>query len=411
MTEVIPFLCDSTNVDEKFDDLNKLLEKGAWVQLIAPQEKRIFIESSCLPAGPGIVVSSGGSSGRRHHCLHPCNHLDQSAFATGKWLEEQGIDPHSSFVFNPLPMHHLSGLMPWWRSRSWGAEHVWIKPSLIHEPNLLFDSFRQLFQEMSTRSTLLSLVPTQLHRLMSKKEGVEWLKIFDVIWVGGSALSSCLARQAISEGIRLAPCYGATETAAMITALSPNEFLAGLGGCGGPLHDVELSLGDNGALKVRTPRLAVALFSDDGLVSLRDKEGWWSSSDWAELSSCRSGIRLSVLGRMDLAVHSGGETVFPEELEAKLLSEAIGSGFPIEALLFLPVQDAEWGQRLVALVRFSNETTSPSSSLLLQSLKELVSTWLPAERPVQWHICPPLAPNQLGKWERALWEAWLQAKN
>ena len=43
-----------------------------------------------LPEGPGVVLASGGSSGRRRWCLQPHRHLQQAAAATGRWLQQQG---------------------------------------------------------------------------------------------------------------------------------------------------------------------------------------------------------------------------------------------------------------------------------------------------------------------------------
>ena len=97
------------------------------------------------------------------------------------------------------------------------------------------------------RPALLSLVPTQLGRLLADPSGIDWLQRFSVIWVGGAALPAVLADQARQVGIRLAPCYGATETAAMVAALPPERFLQGVASCGTPLMDVALRLAADGA--------------------------------------------------------------------------------------------------------------------------------------------------------------------
>ena len=74
---------------------------------------------------------------------------------------------------------------------------------------------------------ITSFVPTQLQRLLTQKDGISWLKSFDLIWVGGASISGHTAEQCIQEKIKLAPCYGSTETAAMVTSLKPKEFLMG----------------------------------------------------------------------------------------------------------------------------------------------------------------------------------------
>ena len=105
----------------------------------------------------------------------------------------------------------------------------------------------------------------------------------------------------------------------MISALPPEDFLAGTKGCGSPLRDVLLRRGADGALWVKSSRLALARWSFQSpmaLESLADPQGWWRSGDAADLYS-----GVTILGRLDGAIHSGGETVFPEQLEIRLLQQ------------------------------------------------------------------------------------------
>ena len=364
------------------------LAEGGWVHLdgAAASSK---VPATLLPDGPGFVISSGGSSGGRRRCLQPLINLDRSAAATGTWLGSIGIDPSTCLVLNPLPMHHVSGLMPWWRSRCWGSTHVPLAPNLLKQPSQLLAVSRTL-KGWGERPIMLSLVPTQLGRLLVDPSGVDWLQRFSVIWVGGAALPAVMADQARQAGIRLAPCYGATETAAMVAALPPDRFLAGDNSCGPPLEDVELQLARDGALKVRTQRLAIASWSEERpneLDPLQDEEGWWYSGDSAGLAP-----DLKIFGRLDGALLSGGETVFPEQLEARLM----GSGLPLEAVLLLGVPDPVWGQRLVGLVRSSDEA-------IVRRLEQVTANWLPADKPLGWFICPELAPTRAGKWQRERW--------
>ena len=368
--------------------LIRQLAEGGWVQLdgaaASPQ-----VPATLLPDGSGVVISSGGSSGGRRRCLQPLMHLDRSAAATGTWLASIGIDPSACLVLNPLPMHHVSGLMPWWRCRCWGSTHVPLRPNLLKQPSQLL-TFCRALKGWGERPMVLSLVPTQLGRLLADPDGRAWLQACSVIWVGGAALAPGMAQQARHAEIRLSPCYGATETAAMIAALPPERFLNGENSCGPPLDDVELQLARDGALKVRTQRLAIASWREERpneLELLQDDEGWWYSGDSAGLTP-----DLTISGRLDGAVLSGGETVFPEQLEARLL----GAGLPLEAVLLLGVPDPVWGQRLVGLVRSSDEA-------IVRRLEQFTANWLPADKPLGWFVCPELAPSRAGKWQREKW--------
>ena len=396
---LLRLICDPAVPQRSAATLDQALARSGWIQLLGSPGAMDSPDPGVLPQGSGVLVSSGGSSGERHLCAQPAAHLDRSAAATGDWLRSIGLVPEQACVFNPLPFHHMSGLMPWWRSRCWGTPHVWLSPAQLREPSTLLDS-RSSLAGPDQQPWLLSLVPTQLVRLLADPGGLRWLQRFALIWVGGAALPLAAAAQARQAGVRLAPCYGATETAAMVSALPPQRFLAGENGCGDALNDVELRVLSDGALGVRTSRLALGRWSpsrEPGFSCLCDDDGWWRSGDAADLSA-----GVSILGRLDGAVHSGGETVFPEQLEARLLQAAAQAELPVQALLILGMEDPEWGERLVALVR----TSDPS---VLPALQQLTVGWAAPDRPRRWLQCPELAPSAAGKWQRQRWRDWVRA--
>lgn len=297
--------------------------------------------------------------------------------------------------------------MPWWRSQCWGAKHIWLTPSLMRTPIELENSFKQLHKK-EDRPMLISLVPTQLQRLLNHPAGVRCLSFFSVIWVGGDVIPHNIEAKARALKMRLAPCYGSTETAAMVTALTPDQFLAGGTGCGTPLCDVELDLDKKGALKIRTPRLAKGFLENGNFKELYKENGWWTSGDAAELHHANdSSQHLAIIGRLDSAINSGGETVFPDKLQTRLLNAAIEAELPIGAVLLLGVPDTEWGNRLVALVRWKHTGSHQTSHNFLK-LKSLVNNWIPAERPIAWYNCHELTTNASGKWEAKRWEAWIK---
>ena len=193
----------------------------------------------------------------------------------------------------------------------------------------------------------------------------------------------------------------------MVTVQAPLDFLAGTGGCGRPLDGVRLRRNQQGALAVHCDRLAVArLDGTGGLCALSDANGWWHSADLAELEGSPTDPQLHLLGRIDDAIHSGGVTVFPSQLEQRLLREARKQGLPLDAVLFLGLVNREWGERLVALVRWSSADVSSDA---FDCLRRLVSEWPAPERPQHWIQCQELECSAAGKWERARWQNWLSA--
>ena len=400
--------CDAEQPDEAAVSLELHLAGGAWVRLLdcesTPERQLLHADDLTWPSGPGLILSTGGSSGGRQLCLHPISNLDRSAHACGVWLDRLGLDPGFTLVWNPLPFQHVSGLMPWWRARQWGADHAWLTPALMKTPGLLL-SHCQRHPGWCRCPMLLSLVPTQLRRLLADPNGCSFLAEMAVIWIGGAALPADLADQSRQAGLRLAPCYGATETAAMVTALSPADFLAGVCGCGRPLEGVRLRLNQHGALAVHCDRLAAVRLDDSAaLRAIPDRDGWWHSGDLAELEGSPTRPLLHVRGRLDGAILSGGVTVFPSQLEERLLMDAGRAGLQLDAVLLLGLADREWGERLVALVRWSSVEV-PSAAF--DGLRRLVSDWPAAERPLHWYSCPELERSSAGKWERARWKQWL----
>jgi len=377
-------------------------EQGRLAEALRQDGVAAALAQALDPGRPALVLGSGGSSGERRWCLQPLAHLQASAAASASWLAGLGVDPAACVHLNPLPLHHISGLLPLLRARHSGAQLRWLAPALLRdEPAAL----AEMVPLAAGRPALLSLVPTQLARLMEEPPAVAWLQGCAVIWVGGAALPAELAERARAEHLPLAPCYGATETAAMVCALPPQAFLAGAKGCGLPLADAQLRLAsDNGAVEVRSGRLALGWLEPEGLRTLPvTADGWWRSGDGGRFGPAG----LEVLGRLDGAISSGGETVFPEQLEVRLRTEACALDLPLEAVLLLGQEDPLWGQRLAALVR---ARAGEDACDLIRSLQQMVACWPPAERPRTWWPCPELAPSEAGKWQRGRWREWLAGR-
>ena len=342
-------------------------------------------------ATAALVVGSGGSRGQRHWCVQPLDHLQRAAQALVGWPAGMGGPGRETLplslagLANPLPLHHVSGLMPPLRSQALGIPHRFLSRR----------QWRDRTQHPSLQGWGLFLVPSQLQWLMGEAGGMDWLQQPACCWVGGAPLAPALRQQARRSGLNLSPCYGSTETSAMVTALAPQQFLAGVEGCGLPLPHVALrsapaAPGKPGVLEIRTPVLTPGFLVEGRLVRLPLENGWWRTTDSARLAT----HGLHVLGRVDGAINSGGETVFPEGIEADL------AGLDgLEAVLMVGVEDAHWGQRLVGLYR---------GTVAVTVLETAVSCRPPAERPKQWLHCPPLAPNALGKWDRRRWRAWAE---
>ncbi|MDP6833779.1 MAG: O-succinylbenzoic acid--CoA ligase, partial [Prochlorococcaceae cyanobacterium ETNP1_MAG_9] len=116
---------------------------------------------------------------------------------------------------------------------------------------------------------------------------------------------------------------------------------------------------------------------------------------------------LEIIGRADTAINSGGETIFPEILESKLLAAAKKNQIPIQYILFLPFKDKEWGEKLAGLICWESKLTTSEKNRQLKKIEILLKEWQPVERPCFWQECTALEPTDAGKFERKKWQDWL----
>ena len=172
-----------------------------------------------------------------------------------------------------------------------------------------------------------SLVATQLHRLLETDPAL--LERFDTILLGGGPVDATLRRRAEDAGAHVVATYGASETA---------------GGCvydGVPLDGVEVRIDPDGRICLRGPMLFDRYEGDQDLTRQSLVDGWWRTAD---LGSFADG-RLSVLGRVDDVVISGGVNVPTPAVAGRLREHPC-----VRDVAVIGSPDPEWGQRIVAVV-------------------------------------------------------------
>ncbi len=334
--------------------------------------------------GPAIILNSSGSSGKPRKCIHSLENLNSSAKASGIWLEKQGFKLQNCLIFNTLPLNHISGLMPLLRSKIWNCDYINISPKLIKKTNELLVFTNEIKKE--NQHFITSLVPTQLKRLLSEKDGINWLKIFDLIWIGGASISSETSRKCRLEKINLAPCYGSTETAAMVTSLKPKEFLEGIDNVGEILCDINLRISKKGLIQIKSERIGIELLEPSKNKNFKDKNGWWESSDLGEIQELNDSSYLKFISRIDNAFNSGGEIVFPEVIKLRLSKFISNEKIPIENFKILNIPNKEWGNKIEITIDFKKQTSKTDIEYSLKILKNFSKNWPKHERPEAWII-------------------------
>ena len=169
----------------------------------------------------------------------------------------------------------------------------------------------------------LSLVPTQLHRVL---EAPDQLRRFHTILVGGGPSDPALRARAKDAGLHVVATYGMAET------------------CGGvvydgrPLEGVQIRIGDDARIRISGPTLFDGYA---GIPGTGPEDGWFTTAD---AGSFTDGV-LSVFGRVDDMVITGGVKVATQAVAARLRQHQW-----VRTAEVLGVPDPEWGQRVVAFV-------------------------------------------------------------
>jgi O-succinylbenzoic acid--CoA ligase len=268
-----------------------------------------------------LAVRTGGSGGGVKFARHDEATLLAAVGGFCRHFELDRVD-----AVGVLPASHVSGLMTLVRSAVTGGRHVawhWKRLEAGDVPAL-----------GAGDRWVISLVPTQLQRLLGRPETVAWLRELRLILLGGGPVWPRLAEEAAAAGLRIALTYGMTETAAMIAAATPEEFQAGCRDCGRSLPHGRLTLSPEGLVTVGGPSLFRGYWPEERAAPD------WVTEDLGELDAAG---RLRVLGRRDALIISGGRKIVPDEVEAAL--RASGE-FADVVVLGLP--DEEWGERVVA---------------------------------------------------------------
>jgi O-succinylbenzoic acid--CoA ligase len=313
-----------------------------------------------------LMIPSGGAGGGLKFARH--DGWTISAAVSG-FCRHFGMERVNAV--SVLPLHHVSGFMAWMRSALTGG---------VFLPWPWKEAQAGRFPAGRPADCCLSLVPTQLQRLLSSGEAVAWLRTFRIVFVGGGPVWDGLIEKAARLGLPLSTSYGATETAAMVAALRPEQFLGGMRGCGSALPHARIEAAD-GVIRVS----GESVFR--GYFPAFQEERSWTTGDLGGFGPDGS---LSILGRSDDVVVTGGQKVFPAEVEAALM---LSGEFDDIAVVGLP--DAEWGRVVVAC-----HPAGPRP-LAAERLKEALRGLASFKHPKRYLAVSPWPRNPQGKIDRA----------
>ncbi len=234
-----------------------------------------------------------------------------------------------------LPLFHVSGLSILVRTVVGGATVV--------IPAQRSDLAATIVEHEVTHA---SLVSTQLIRLLQDEQGRNALQQLKAILLGGSAMPRATLDAAYALDLPIHISYGLTEMGSQV-ATTPRDVPRDKRYTSGRVLPYrELKIDGDGQILVRGETRFAGYVEGSDLRQPFDAGGWYATGDLAVLDD--EGY-LHVQGRKDNMFISGGENIQPEEIEAVLLQSA-----GIEQAMVVPVPDAEFGFRSVALVKTQN---------------------------------------------------------
>lgn len=239
---------------------------------------------------------------------------------------------------------------------------------------------------------LTSLVPTQLTRVVTGATGADAraravLRRFTAVLVGGAATPQEVLARARGQRIAVRTTYGSSETA---------------GGCvydGTALPGVRLRIDGAdaegaGRLLVSSPTLALGYLFADG-----SSEAIGTELATSDLASLDAEGALSVLGRADDVIITGGRKVLPQDVERAIDRSLMLRGL-VRSAVVVGVPDAEWGQRVEALVTLEAGVEPAEAASLVRSA--LRTTEVPSFMiPKRVHVVQELPLLGIGKIDRS----------
>ena len=210
--------------------------------------------------------------------------------------------------------------------------------------------------------THLSVVPTQLYRLLADSGNRALLGGLKAVLLGGSPAPKSLIDDAVRHNIPLYVSYGSTEMSTQI-ATSPGPTSRIDADSGQVLHYREIMAAEDGELLVKGPCLFLGYLLQGSVQPQTDRDGWFHTAD---IGCVDEEGRVTVLGRKDNMFISGGENIHPEEIEKALM---MIDG--IKSAVVVPIHDREYGQRPSAFIETAEEN-KPDDATITQEITSLV---------------------------------------
>lgn len=303
---------------------------------------------------PAVIIFTSGSSGVPKAVVHSFATVFTNACASNQNIR---LQPGDRWLLS-LPIYHVSGLGIVFRCLASGAAIT------IPDPDADLGN-----TVMRLGITHLSLVPTQLQRMIATSSGRRAAKRLDAILLGGSAIPASLLHDCAQIGLPIHTTYGLSEMASQVTTSRPGASVHEWFTSGRSILADNIGLSSHNEILVGGESLFLGYWEDGAVKPAANVDGWFATGDIGRFDKDGN---LIVTGRRDNMFVSGGENVYPDEIE-RALCRLMG----IAEAVAVPVVDDEYGHRAIAFVRMADDTPFDADVILDEVRSALPSYALP----------------------------------
>jgi acyl-CoA synthetase (AMP-forming)/AMP-acid ligase II len=324
------------------------------------------------------LMYTSGTTGRAKGVLH--SHANDVAIAMN-CVMEYGLQ-HHDIALHIAPLYHVGGL-----------QAFFIPHLMVGATNVVLSRYcaaSTLAAIAQERITTLFAVPMQIQELLAqeKLQGSEPWSL-RMITTGGAALSAAsMARVQRELCAQIYNGYGMTE-ASLTLLLHPQDALRRLGSCGKPTLisacRIAAPAGEVGQLLVQGPQVTAGYWNNPQETAAKIRHGWLYTGDL--FSRDEQGFYY-FRGRIDDMIVSGGENIYPREVEEVLYRCA---GVQQAAVVGMP--DAKWGAVVTAFVVPAGNLTAEALDRHCRESSELAAF----KRPRRIIFLDELPTNPSGK--------------
>ena len=297
-------------IDQRLPDMMKrgLVERFGASSVITADETSKISDGKPVESGDALVIATSGSSGEQKGAVHTHDSIEAAALATGAFLKCNASDHWLACI----SLAHVGGMSVITRALQFESA-LSISTSVSQE---IID------KAVADGATLTSLVPTSVSSLN--------VSGFRQVLVGGSKPFRELPQNAVVT-------YGLTET------------FGGVVYNGDALDGVDVRLNSESEIEIMS-RSLMRCYRNDPLADTFTSDGWFRTGDIGEFVESK----LSVLGRRDELINTGGYKVWPKSVE-----QTVSSLESVADCAVAGIADEKWGSAVALwLVVAGNQKVS-----------------------------------------------------